>query len=123
MGQGKGLDAIVRLGTLPPVRMPVERLLTSGLEAIGAGAGALYRLDAEHGRLRLAGAGQGADGGGAEWPALVDLDEGLVGQVARERKARFVADAGDPAPGPLELPGRWQAWWVVPIVRGGELFG
>ncbi|HYT38462.1 MAG TPA: GAF domain-containing protein, partial [Acidimicrobiia bacterium] len=66
---------------------------------------------------------QSADGGGAEWPALVDLDEGLVGQVARERKARFVADAGDPAPGPLELPGRWQAWWVVPIVRGGELFG
>src|SRR5437762_3200382 len=121
--RGKGLDAVVRLGTLAPVRMPVERLLTYGVEAIGAGVGALYRLDVEHGRLQLAGAGQGSGGDRPEWPVLVDLDEGVLGWVATERKARFVPDAGDPMSGPLAPPGRWRAWLAVPIVRGGELFG
>ncbi|MDQ1488934.1 MAG: hypothetical protein QOJ23_1448, partial [Actinomycetota bacterium] len=119
----EALGAIARLGALPAVPMPVARLLTYGLEAIGARVGALYRLDAEHSRLQLAGAGQGADEAGEDWPALVGLGEGLVGRVAGESKAVFVADADDPATLPLNVPDGWRSWLAVPIWQGGNPFG
>jgi PAS domain S-box-containing protein len=121
----RALAAIARLGEAPATSMPLDtllaRLLDHGLEAVGATAGALYRLDPGQATLRLT-VGPGA-GSGEEWPAEVAVGAGVVGRVAAARQSLAVPDTVRWSEGPLLEPGSCRSWLAVPVLRGGGFFG